>query len=187
MADALKRDCATAFDREQGPRTVIGRAELVVEDAASYQEMLDRLEELEAILGSGNLAANTGHNSLYRPSNFGDFNAVFKVLHQDSSRLSAPAVPGRFPSLASQSGSQQMIDTTNLRGRPGWEEAMNLSPFTGKSSFFSSTDTANYQTLTPEEESHVDLVPPNVTDRTAGVAGPCASKSMIRNEMLHKC
>jgi prevent-host-death family protein len=29
--------------------TVNGRAELVVQDAASYQEMLDRLEELEAI------------------------------------------------------------------------------------------------------------------------------------------
>lgn len=29
--------------------TVNGRAELVVQDAASYQEMLDRLEELEAV------------------------------------------------------------------------------------------------------------------------------------------
>lgn len=29
--------------------TVNGRAELVVQDAASYQEMLDRLEELETV------------------------------------------------------------------------------------------------------------------------------------------
>ncbi len=29
--------------------TVNGRAELVVQDAASYQELLDRLEELEAV------------------------------------------------------------------------------------------------------------------------------------------
>lgn len=29
--------------------TVNGRAELVVQDAASYQDMLDRLEELEAV------------------------------------------------------------------------------------------------------------------------------------------
>jgi prevent-host-death family protein len=29
--------------------TVNGRAELVVQDAASYQEMLDRLEELEVV------------------------------------------------------------------------------------------------------------------------------------------
>lgn len=41
--------------------TINGRAELVVQDAASYQELLDRLEELETVaairIGLGDAAA----------------------------------------------------------------------------------------------------------------------------------
>jgi prevent-host-death family protein len=52
----FKRNTSHFLDRMRGTGhplvlTVNGRAELVVHDAASYQKLLDRLDELEAIAG----------------------------------------------------------------------------------------------------------------------------------------
>lgn len=52
----FKRNTSDFLDRMRGTGhplvlTINGRAELVVHDAASYQKLLDRVEELEAIAG----------------------------------------------------------------------------------------------------------------------------------------